>query len=401
MAIQSAPLLHKLLFRKQSASRLWTALGALCIGMTLLLVAVLIWWNFDRLLHGRQKGDSLGSTFLTVSKRMRNENMGNPAKTVFSREETAAFKKVPGVESIGDLLAVKEKVNMSMQLGSGVSFSTLMFLEAVPDPFMDKLPPDWSWQPGKIQVPVILSSEFLSLYNYAFAPRQGLPQLSEESIKILPFKIAVGADGHEDEYVAHIAGFSDRITSVLVPESFAKYVNSRSSDISQPLPSRLVVKVKDPSATAFNDFLKEHDYVTNSEQLRWSKMRAIVQTVAGSTGVLALLLMGVSILVFVLFIELTVTRAQQSIQLLLDLGYKPNVLSRYLFSKLLPLLLGAISVAVLLACIVQAMGAVYGKKLQLSLDYIPGWPFWTVIIICLLLLLLQVRRSVGKAIRKI
>ena len=399
--MQSQALLQKLIFRKGSSSRLWTALAAMCIGMTLLLVAVLIWWNFNQLLHGRQDGDSLGSTFLTVSKRVSNENMGKPAMTVFSPTEIEAIKAVNDVEDVGNLLAVKEQVNMKMQMGSGLGFSTIMFLEAVPDNFMDKLPPDWTWQAGKIQVPIILSSEFLSLYNYVFAPSQNLPQLSEATIKALPFQIEIGRDGHVETYVAHIAGFSDRITSVLVPETFAKYVNERSGITITPPPSRLVVKVKDPSSAPFNAYLTAHDYVTNSEQLRWSKLRAVVQVVAGATGVLALLLLGVSILVFTLFIALTVANARQSVQLLLELGYSPKMLGSYLYKRFLPLLCGAIIVAVLLACGAQIAAVLYGRQTGLVLSYIPGWPMWVAICACVFVLLYQMKVAVRKALQQL
>ena len=391
-------ILNKLLFSRTGHSRLWTALIALCIGTALLLIAVLIWWNFNQLLHGRQSGDNLSSSFLTVSKRVSNEKMGNAALTVFSPAEIEALKKVPQVQDVGHLLAVKDRVNMRMQLSPGLGFSTIMFLEAVPDAFMDKLPPDWNWKEGQAQLPIILSAEFLSLYNYVFAPSQGLPQLSEESIRALPFQIALGTDGHEEVYLAHIAGFSDRITSVLVPETFAQYANKRSGMSVAPPPSRLVVKVEDPSAKEFNEFLQTHDYVTNSEQLRWSKLRAIVQIVAGATGFLALLLMGISVLVFTLFIELTIARAKQSVQLLIELGYSPARLSAFLYRRFLPLLAGCFLVAIILTVLAQVGAAYAGRSTGLSLSFVPGWPVWAVAALSMTLLFLQVKRAVRKAL---
>jgi hypothetical protein len=397
MAAQSG-ILNKLLFRRAGNARLWTSLSALGIGMALLLMAVLLWWNFNELLHGRQQGDSLGSTFLTVSKRVSNEKMGNAALTVFAPAEIEALKKVPQVEDVGHLLAVKERVTMRMQLSQGLGFSTIMFLEAVPDAFMDKLPPDWTWKEGQVQLPIILSAEFLSLYNYVFAPSQGLPQLSEESIKVLPFQIEVGSDGHEEVYTAHIAGFSDRITSVLVPAAFAEYANRRSGMTNASPPSRLVVKVQDPSAKAFNEYLTAHDYVTNSEQLRWSKLRAVVQSVAGATGVLALLLMGISILVFTLFIELTIARARQSVQLLTELGYSPARLGSFLYKRFLPLLGVCFLVAVVLAVLAQVGTAYFSRSSGLSLAFVPGWPMWVVALFTVVMLFLMVKRAINKAL---
>jgi len=398
---KSGSLVNKLLFTGQHNSRLWTALSALCIGTTLLLLSVLIWWNFNQLLNGKHDGDSLGSTFLTLSKRVSNENMGQAGATLFSAADIAGLKQVKEVQDVGHLLAVKDKVNMRIQMGANLNFSTIMFLESVPDNFMDRLPPDWNWRPGNVQVPIILSSEFLSLYNYVFAPSQGLPQLSEASIKALPFKLELGNDGEEEVYIAHVAGFSDRITSVLVPEAFAQYANQRSGIAAAPPPSRLVVKVSDPSSKTFVQYLSDHDYVTNSEQLRWSRLRAVVQVVAGATGILALLLMGVSVLVFTLFIELTIARARQSVQLLLEIGYSPARLSASLYRRFLPLLSAAFILAVVLAVIAQFVAATYGKQSMLVLSYVPGWPMWLVAVICLIILMLQMKRAVGKALEKI
>jgi len=286
---------------------------------------------------------------------------------------------------------------MSMQVAPGAGFSTVMILESVPDRFMDKRPAEWTWQPGNRRLPVILSSSFLSLYNYAYAPSQGLPQLSEETIKALPFKLEVGEGGNERLYVAQVAGFSDRITSVLVPESFIAFENGAGN---AEATSRLVVKVKDPSDAAFADFLAKHGYITNSELLRWSKLRAIVNVIALVVAVLALLLLGVSLLVFVLFVELTVARAKDSVQLLQQIGYSPSVLNTFLRSRFVPLLAGAMLLSLLLVFLMQFAASFYGQASGLHFSLIPGWPVWTCLALVAALLFLQLRLAIASAIRR-
>ena len=83
-------LLRKLLLRNRNSGRLWASLLALCIGTTLLLLSVMIWWSFQQLLEGKQENDSLGSTFLTVSKKVTNEMMGKPAASLFTPQEIDA-----------------------------------------------------------------------------------------------------------------------------------------------------------------------------------------------------------------------------------------------------------------------------------------------------------------------
>jgi hypothetical protein len=376
---------------------MWASLLAMTVGLSLLLGAVLLWWNFHQLLNGKATGDSLGSTFLTLSKRVTNENMGHPELTVFSPADIEALKRAPEVEDVGIVQSLMPRAYMSMQVAPGAGFSTVMILESVPDRFMDKRPSEWTWQPGNKRVPVILSSSFLSLYNYAFAPSQGLPQLSEETIKALPFKLEIGEGGSERLYVAQVAGFSDRITSVLVPESFITYENGVGD---AKATSRLVVKVKDPSAANFTDFLNKHGYITNSEIFRWSKLRAIVNVIALVVAVLALLLLGISLLVFVLFVELTVARARDSVQLLQQIGYSPRALNAFLRSRFLPLMAGTMLVSLLLACLMQLAARFYGQSSGLHFSAIPGWPLWACLALIAALIFLQLRLAISNAIRR-
>lgn len=396
--IPGARLLETLILKGASGKRMWASLLAMSIGLSLLLIAVLLWWNFNQMLNGKASDDSLGSTFLTISRRVTNENMGRPERTVFSASAIEELKRAPQIEDVGIVQSLRPQAFMSMQIAPGAGFSTVMILESVPDRFMDRKPADWSWQPGTTRVPVILSSSFLSLYNYAFAPSQGYPQLSEESIKALPFKLTIGSGASETGFIAQVTGFSDRITSVLVPESFITQLNGPANENSGA--SRLVVKVKDPSATDFADYLQRHGYVTNSEMMRWSKLRAIVQVVALIVGTLAVLLLGISLLVFVLFIELTIARARQSVQLLQEIGYSPSALQKFLSGRFMPWLLGAMGFALILGILAQVGAYLMGPYTGLKLPLLPGWPMWICLLLVGLLLAVQMRSAISKSIQR-
>jgi hypothetical protein len=391
-------ILGKLLLRsKKSSSRLWAALLALCIGTTLLLLSVMIWWNFQELLSGKGDNDSLGSTFMTVSKKVTDANMGKPQLTVFTETEVTALKAAPEVQDVGILTSNRFPVYAT--LNSRIGFSTEMFLEAVPDRFIDKKPVDWSWQESSSSVPIIVSSEFLSLYNYGFALSQGLPQLSESSIKSLAFDLKAGQGMNQMTYTAHVVGFSDRISSVLVPQSFIDYGNKVYGNNAFAAPSRLIVKAKDPSSKAFVEYLQQRDYITNAEELRWSKLRAVVEVISGATGLLAILLMGIGTLVFILFIELTIAKAQQSITLLLQLGYSPKYLASFMIKRFMPLVLITVIVSMLLAVGAQIASSILIKQMNLELPQLPGWPVWAALGVSTLILFVLVSSSISRAIR--
>lgn len=395
--LKQSKLVSKLLLRHRSNNRLWLSLVALFAGTTLLLIAVMIWWNFSLILNGSANNDSLGSTFLTIGKNVTNEMMGKKNATLFSPREIEAVSAAPQVEDVGVLIANKFPVYASLSIAQG--FATDMFLEAVPERFMDNKPFGWVWEPGNTQIPIILSSDFLNMYNYGFAPSQNLPQLSQSTIQALAFDLTIGRGIYVEHYTGRVVGFSDRISSVLVPQSFIEYGNKTFAPTTPIAPSRLIVKVKDPSDKRFADFLKKNDYTTNSEQLRWNKMRSVIEAVASGTGLLAMLLMGMGTLVFILFIELTIAKAKQSLSLLLLMGYSPRYLAMFMLRRFVPLIFVSLGIAAIIAIILQGIAAKKLIAMNLTLPDLPGLCVWAALIVSAGALLTFVSRAIFNSLK--
>jgi hypothetical protein len=122
--------------------------------------------------------------------------------------------------------------------------------------------------------------------------------------------------------------------------------------------------------------------------------------VTGATGILALVLVGISALVFVLFIELTITRASESIALLKQLGYDAGMLRRFMGRHFLPMIAVSMLVALLLCAIVQYVVAAKALESGLLLPQMPGWPVLAAFGICLGVLVLIVTATIAKAVNK-
>jgi len=388
-------MLRKLLIGNKSRSRLWGALFALFMGTTMLLLTVMIWWNFNELLYGKSQYDTLGSTFLVIGKRITQENVS--ASHTFSQQDIDSLKQVPEVQDLGILTS--NHFPAYARLGGKLAFNTDIFMEAAPDRFLDNMPSEWKWEPGSNDLPIILSSQFLDLYNYLFAPGQGLPQLSESSIKAIAVNIEVGTGPGMLRYTAHVVGFSDRISSVLAPASFIEYNNKIFGKPGDVEASRLILKAKDPSNTKFASYIESHGYTTNSQNMRWSKIRSIVEVVTTATGFLSIVLMGIGALVFILFIELTIAKAQHSLTLLLELGYSPKYLGKFMMSRFMPLVLITIVISMCIAIASQLVASVMVKQLLLTLPVFPGWPVWLALIISSSILFTLVGRAIMKAVK--
>jgi len=392
-------LLRTLLLRTQHKSRLWAALAALTIGTTLLLLSVMIWWSFSELLYGKKQNDAMGSTYLVVGKRVTEQNMGQKNATIFTAQDIDSLGHAAQVQDVGVITSNHFPVYAMM--GGRLAFATDLPLECVPDNFIDKMPAEWKWEPGNLNLPIIVSSQFLDIYNYVFAPSQGLPQLSEGSVKSLALNLKVGEGDRAETFSAHVVGFSDRIGSVLAPKSFIDYGNQKFGKAGvAEAPSQLIIKAKDPSDTKFGDYLVRHDYTTNSQNLRWSKIRAIVEVVTTATGILALLLMGIGTLVFILFIELTIARAQHALTLLLQIGYGPHYLSRFMIQRFLPIVLGTVIFSMAITIAGQAAASIAAQGQGLVLPMFPGWPVWAALVISTGILVLLVTKSISGAIKK-
>ena len=91
--------------------------------------------------------------------------------------------------------------------------STYLFFESIPDEFFDIKPDGWDFDPEAPVIPIVLSKDYLTLYNFGFAPTRGMPQLSEDIIKKVPLKIRLSGNGNSGTFDAREAQYHSRTGS--------------------------------------------------------------------------------------------------------------------------------------------------------------------------------------------
>lgn len=324
-------LLKKLIKASAGRTRFIMAVTGLSVALLLILAAVQLQVNYGHLLHGKSNQDSIAN-FLVLNKAVTAETVGATALTA---EEISQLKQQSFIDAVGLLTPSGFKV--SAQGGSAqLPFYTDLFFESVPDEFIDVTDKDWGWNEQAQYVPVIIPNMFLDLYNFGFATSQGLPQLTQDLVKSLPLKISITTPLGIVPYYARVVGFSDRISSVLVPQNFMEWANKRFAGEQRTQPSRVVIKTSDPGNPQLVEYLKKHGLTTDADKTRFSKYRQIVNTVVNISGITGGLMLLFALLIFTLFIQLTIASCREEITLLVTLGAAPKQLYRFLMRRFFP-----------------------------------------------------------------
>lgn len=390
-------LLKKIIQTGIGKGRLLMATIGLGIAMFLLLLSIQMHTDFNQLLYNQQNQNE-SVDFLVINKKITNDMMGQSEKSVFTPQEIADIKKQPFTAAFGFITSNQYKVTAAAP--GDLHFYTEMFFEAVPDTFIDVKSEDWKWQAGDNTIPIILPNDFLNLYNFGYALSQGLPQISQETIKALPMKITISKGLLTQEFTGRIVGFSDRITSFLVPGSFMEWANGKFGNGVEAAPSRVIIKTKDPSNPVLVKYLEDKGYSTNQDKLKYSKTKVIVQTIVSVIGFFGLILLLFALLVFSMFIQVVIASCKREIQLLVTLGTAPRQLQRYLMRQFVPLYIFTAIISLLLITVLQwkAAGVLAGANMFVSSWISPGTAGAALLVIVLVYIvnLQSVRRYINE-----
>lgn len=318
-------LLLRLLKRHISPAQLLGFVLANLIGLGILLLGLQFYR--DALTALSAKDSLMRADYLIISKQVSSGLFGSRDNS-FSAEEIADLEQQPFVAALGRFTPSKFQVSAGLGLGStlGGGLSTYMFLEAVPDRFLDIKPSDWHWEEGQQEVPLIIPRSYLGLYNSAFAQSQGLPLLSEATIGAIPLGLELRGGLEEQHYRGRIVGFSNRLNTLLVPEHFIQQMNRRLAPEVPTSPTRLILELHNPSDPAIALYLREHSYESEGERLASSQSMYFLRLLSGVVLGVGLLISALSAYLLLLSIYLLLQKNSRQLENLLLLGYSQRQL---------------------------------------------------------------------------
>lgn len=382
MALSFKPIRPLLQTGSNAASRWFSYIG-LGIGVLLLLCSIQMYINIHQLL-GDKATEKGGFDFISISKTITNETMGQLDKNLFHENEMKEIEAQPFIEGVSPLLANNFRFQISG--GSLVPFVSDFFLESLDNSFIDTVPANFAWSEGQLDIPVIVASDFLEIYN-VFAPGYGLPQISEATASQMSLMfICYYPDGRREVFRGHIVALSDRVNSIIVPKTFLDWANQRYGNRQEVRASRLYVKTKDANNPEFLHFLAAKDYKVNKDKTKFGRVKMILQGVFSGLGFYGLMVVILALLLFSFYLQLMIARSRDSLQTLLTLGYSP----RWLSNKVLKLFVPVYILIVLSAlALTQFMHWAFHHFVMFDRPELSTTIHWTVLLIAVVLVALS------------
>ena len=220
--------------------------------------------------------------YLILSKRISVLNtIGLGSVSTFSQKELDELQAQPFTKRVGAFTASGYKVACSMGINGVARLGTEMFFESVPDAFVDVDLKKWHFREGDDVVPIILPRTYLAIYNFGFAQSQNLPKISEGIVGMVEMTISMRGNGRNEFIKGRVIGFSTRLNTILVPESFIRWSNERYAPEADAEPSRIILEVKNPADDAIVSYINEHGYELEDDKLDAGRMTFFLRLVSG------------------------------------------------------------------------------------------------------------------------
>lgn len=326
MKHNSGGLMWKLLRKHISAGQLIGFSIANLIGLTIVILAVQFYNDVRPIFDDDES--FIRRDYLVITHRVTGMGALMGSSSEFSDEAIADLEHQPWVRKVGRFSTSEYNIMASVGIGNtGRSMSTQFFFESIPSEFIDVNPDDWNFNPDKPEVPVIVSKDYLSLYNFGFAAAQGMPQVSEGMIGMIPLTFTFTGDGKSEVIPGRIVGFSSRLNTIIVPEDFMKWSNSRYSNGVKQQPSRLIVEVNTPGDVKIQNYMDAHNYEIAGDKMDSSKANYFLTVMISIVIAVGVIISLLSFFVLMLSIYLLLQKNTKKLQDLLMLGYTPSEVS--------------------------------------------------------------------------
>ena len=274
-----------------------------------------------------QSDSFMGAQYIIVSKKITAGNTLSGRSNSFAQADVEELQEQDFARKVGKFTSTEYKVDARMGINGTPVLSSELFFESVPDGFVDVSLDKWQWKEGDNTVPIILPRTYIAMYNFGFAHNHSLPKISDGLVGMIDFKIFIRGNGRQDEYKGRVIGFSSRLNSILVPQSFMDWSNNTYAPDSKSDPTRVIVEVPNPADERVAQYIEDNGLDTENNNLDAEKTTYFLKLVVTLVMTIGVVISVLSFYILMLSIYLLVQKNATKLENLLLIGYSPSLVA--------------------------------------------------------------------------
>ena len=317
-----------LLFKYQNKKQLIFA----CIGTFLGLLFLFTSLHFlDKIYRYGDHSEMLSENTIVIQKQVNGGLILNRAKPVFLNSEIEDIRNKSFIQSC-DIIS-SNTFDVLLQINDPLipKFSSDIYVQSVKKEYLDIETKGWEWNKGQSVLPIIMPRDFLIMMNN-FLSASGMPQLSDDLVKDLKIKLKIGGRQSGEMISARIVGFTNELSSILVPEAFLLWANQKFGNQEKKMISQLVVKSNEGQFGLLENYLKENKLESKKSQLLIARLKSTLGILLSVISGISFITVFLAVLVLVQYLQLILAKNDYEIKTLIRLGHSPHVIIRVFIS---------------------------------------------------------------------
>ncbi|MGI6224017.1 MAG: ABC transporter permease [Prevotella sp.] len=268
------------------------------------------------------------SDYLIINKKIGAATAFSGRSNAFNAAEIDDLKSQPFADIVGKFTSIEYKADATMGVNGQQVLNSEISFESVPDTFVESKGDQWHWKEGDAFVPVILPRTYITMYNFGFAQTHSLPKLSDGLMGMIDMKIFVHGNGRRGVFKGKVIGFSNRLSSILVPQSFMDWSNNYFAPNEHSDPTRLIMSVGNPANQQITQYLDSKHYEVEDDKLDAEKTTYFLRMTVMMVMIVGLVISLLSFYILMLSIYLLVQKNSSKLETLLLIGYSPGRVAR-------------------------------------------------------------------------
>ncbi len=350
--------MRQLFFKYQNKKQLALALVGTFLGLFFLFTSLHF---LHKIYTYGENSEMLSKNTIVIQKKVTSGPLLGLNNPEFSDEQIDEVRSMEFVESCDPIRSNTFDVVLSIDDPLIPAFNSNIFVQSVHEDYLDVKTDHWDWDEGSKTLPIIMPRDFLMMMNN-FLSASNIPQLSDDLVLDLKIDLIIGPRNYRETIHARIVGFTNELSSILVPEYFLNWANQKYGEKEKEVISQLVVKSKDGQFGLLENYLEEKEFESKKSQLLIAKLKSTLGVLLTIISTISLLAVFLSMLVLIQYLQLIITKNDYEIRTLLRLGYAPNQLIKVFLKYFMSLF----SVATVLSLLLFIPAKYYLQQIFIS-----------------------------------